>query len=393
MEFSGVTFNKWGQIKLSMQSGDRALSIDQSGGTGDTYGVLGGAINGSNTTFTVSQGVYISGKLTVYLNGQIQTQGTSEDWTETAPASGTFDFATAPTGGDEITVAYYTSTTTLTHTHDRLVSPDGLTDPVISTDNDGDLTTVGNALIGGDLTTVGDVLIPDGEDVYPNDDGAGIAKRFINSFGLTTWDAHFRTGDTAGSGELTGYSWQGAPFATPSSVTYSLSNDYLSAYQTVAAQRSFLAKSITNSAAAWQGKGIYARINTGVTTELGVRYDGNDDNNYVELFAEGGLNDGTYRIDFRYRDNGGAVNTVTSNIIIPCSQFVTVYLLCYYSSPNYTAYAYILTEIGSTINITGFNHVLTGNWTTNPPLAGRAGLIVNELGNRGSWDWIYNTFG
>lgn len=84
------------------------IFVDQSGGTSDTYGALSGTINGSNTTFTVAQGVYASGTLKVYLNGQLQTQGTSEDWDETTPGSGTFDFNTAPVSGDEITVEYQT---------------------------------------------------------------------------------------------------------------------------------------------------------------------------------------------------------------------------------------------------------------------------------------------
>jgi len=86
--------------------GSNSFQVDQSGGTSDTYGVLSGAIDGSNTTFTVSQAEYISGSLKVYLNGQLQTQGTAEDWDETTPASGTFDFNTAPQSGDEITVSY-----------------------------------------------------------------------------------------------------------------------------------------------------------------------------------------------------------------------------------------------------------------------------------------------
>lgn len=83
-----------------------SLYVDQSGGTSDTYGVLSGTINGVNTTFTVSEGSYASGTLKVYLNGQLQTQGTSEDWDETTPGSGTFDFNTAPASGDQITVEY-----------------------------------------------------------------------------------------------------------------------------------------------------------------------------------------------------------------------------------------------------------------------------------------------
>jgi hypothetical protein len=84
------------------------IFIDQSGGTSDTYGVLSGAINGSNTTFTTSQSSYDSGTLLVFLNGQLQIQGSGEDWTETTPASGTFDFATAPVSGDELTIFYQT---------------------------------------------------------------------------------------------------------------------------------------------------------------------------------------------------------------------------------------------------------------------------------------------
>ena len=82
------------------------VQVDQSGGTSDTHGVLVGAVNGSNTSYTVSQSEYISGSLTIYLNGQLQTQGTSEDWQETLAGSGTFAFSVAPPTGSEITVVY-----------------------------------------------------------------------------------------------------------------------------------------------------------------------------------------------------------------------------------------------------------------------------------------------
>lgn len=72
------------------------VQIDQAGGTGSVYGVLAGAINGSNTDFTVSEGVYSSGKLIISLNGQIQTQGVDQDWIELNPAGGTFRFNIAP---------------------------------------------------------------------------------------------------------------------------------------------------------------------------------------------------------------------------------------------------------------------------------------------------------
>jgi parallel beta-helix repeat protein len=82
------------------------IFIDQSGGTSDTYGALSGTINGSNALFTVSQSAYATGTLQVWLNGQLLTQGSSEDWVETTPASGTFTFNTAPPTGSLITVAY-----------------------------------------------------------------------------------------------------------------------------------------------------------------------------------------------------------------------------------------------------------------------------------------------
>lgn len=90
----------------SASLGSTSFQIDQSGGTSDTFGVLSGAINGSNTVFTVSQGEYITGTLHVYLNGQLQTQGSGEDWVELTPSSGTFGFVSEPLTGDLITVSY-----------------------------------------------------------------------------------------------------------------------------------------------------------------------------------------------------------------------------------------------------------------------------------------------
>lgn len=86
--------------------GGNSVQVDSSGGTSDTYGVLSGLVNSSNKVYTVSLGSYVSGSLRVYLNGQLQTQGSAEDWVETTPSSGTFTFATAPTTGDIIIVMY-----------------------------------------------------------------------------------------------------------------------------------------------------------------------------------------------------------------------------------------------------------------------------------------------
>jgi len=93
--------------------GSSSFYIDCSGGTSDTYGALAGAINGSNTVFTVSQSAYVTGTLTVYLNGQLQTQGSSEDWVETSPVAGTFTFLTAPLTGSTIVAKYQKILTTV----------------------------------------------------------------------------------------------------------------------------------------------------------------------------------------------------------------------------------------------------------------------------------------
>jgi hypothetical protein len=77
--------------------GGTPVQIDQSSGDYETYGILSGAINDSNTDFTVSLGVYVSGNLMVYRNGKLQTQGINEDWVEVDPTIGTFRMNTAPT--------------------------------------------------------------------------------------------------------------------------------------------------------------------------------------------------------------------------------------------------------------------------------------------------------
>ena len=123
--------------------------VDQSGGTSDTHGALAGSVNGSNTVFTVSNSAYVTGSLSVYLNGQLQIQGSSEDWTETTPASGTFTFATAPETGDEISVIYDTQETSSTDVYyERTMQSKSAAYTVLSTDLgvDGDASSAGFTL-------------------------------------------------------------------------------------------------------------------------------------------------------------------------------------------------------------------------------------------------------
>lgn len=88
--------------------GGNNLMVDQTPlGTGSTYGLLGGAIGG--TTFQVSAGSYVSGTLVVELNGIVQLQGAGDDFVETDPATGTFDFVAPTVAGDVVTVQYQTT--------------------------------------------------------------------------------------------------------------------------------------------------------------------------------------------------------------------------------------------------------------------------------------------
>jgi len=101
-----------GTVKINSIPSSNSFFIDQTGGTGDTYGAISGLINGVNKTFTVSQGKYAGGSLEVYLNGQLQTQGALEDWEETSPTNGTFTFLSAPVAGDLITAKYMVTVVT-----------------------------------------------------------------------------------------------------------------------------------------------------------------------------------------------------------------------------------------------------------------------------------------
>lgn len=93
---------------IAITASGGTAKVDQTPDNG-SYGLLAGSVNGINVTFTVSLGVYVSGTLTVYLNGLIQLQGATDDWAETTPGSGTFHFNIAPLTGDIITAIYSTT--------------------------------------------------------------------------------------------------------------------------------------------------------------------------------------------------------------------------------------------------------------------------------------------
>jgi hypothetical protein len=72
------------------------LFIDQSGSSVKTYGTISGSINGSNCDFIVSNQKFDSGTLLVYLNGQLQTQGSDDDWVETSASLRCLYFCKSP---------------------------------------------------------------------------------------------------------------------------------------------------------------------------------------------------------------------------------------------------------------------------------------------------------
>lgn len=272
----------------------------------------------------------------------------------------------------------------------------GDSDLVISlVDADGDSQLIINDSGGNPVATIdsnGNISNVSGADIFPNDDGRGLAARFINPVGITAWTVHFRAGETTGpgNGTLVGYSWQGAPLGgTPATATYSFENDY---GRFIDADKCFLSKAVPNVAANWQTKALYARVAAGLTVEVGLRLDAGDDDNWVEIYFTGVAGDATQTVQFRYRDNGGGITTVASAISIPAGQFVTIRLLCLWSDPNYLSIGLLIAEDTSNINITGFLHFLNGNWAVGPPTAGRAGIFIDNSGNAGIFDWFYNEF-
>jgi hypothetical protein len=89
-----------GDIQITSQ-----YTINQTPNNG-AYNLLIGLVDGINSLFTVSDGSYLTGALSVYLDGQLMTQGVANDYTETNPATGTFTFVTPPPVGSVITVNY-----------------------------------------------------------------------------------------------------------------------------------------------------------------------------------------------------------------------------------------------------------------------------------------------
>lgn len=69
------------------------------------YEVPTGAINGTNTVFTVSQS-YKSGSVAVFIRGILRQQADDDGWTETDSVAGTVTLKRAPLTDDRVTIFY-----------------------------------------------------------------------------------------------------------------------------------------------------------------------------------------------------------------------------------------------------------------------------------------------
>jgi hypothetical protein len=220
-------------------------------------------------------------------------------------------------------------------------------------------------------------------DFAPYGLGLGVGGRFVNSNRVPLH--HFYSSTLPA-----GYAWAGAPLdGAPSTWIANYANDYLALLSNTAGNRVFLYKPVTAFASNWQNKAMVGRFRTGITTEIGFRFDDGSENTYAEIYLSGVLGNGMQRLDFRRRISGGAVTVVNSAVIVPCGQYLTFRLLSYWSGVEYDWYGYIIGEEGYSINITGFNVRVTSLM----PMAGRVGIFAKEnTGNFAFCDWFNNSF-
>lgn len=248
-----------------------------------------------------------------------------------------------------------------------------------------------NAAIAGAWTFNDDVYLAAAQDVLPDGEtlGAGVFKRLTNHLGMATYDDHFRSGAIP-----SGYTWDtGALFVgTPPSLVYSYGGSWLGVALS-AAGKAFLRKPVTNAAASWQLKSLRGRLRAGIRGRLGFRFDnGSDvanDERFVELYVDASAGDATGTLNFRYKNAAGAPSTLTSAILVPATQYLAIYLYCYYTGGVYSGIGYIFGEEGSAVNVAGFSINIT--WV---PCAGRAGIMLETTGasNYNFCDWFINNF-
>lgn len=207
----------------------------------------------------------------------------------------------------------------------------------------------------------------------PVGDGWGLWERQIEHLGLDEFTDHFRSGSIPD-----GFSWinDGDFNGTPTALDY----DYKATYLIAACDTTphFIADAIST----YEGKSFYARLRTGQTTDIGIRLDDGSTDSYAEIYLDA-LGTGEYQVKFRY-DEGATGETEANGPTYPCTQFVTVRLYYYTTTPAVFGY----TVVDDTyVNITGFT---TGAISWTPARIGLA--IYNDSGNYAFCDWFYNEF-
>lgn len=229
--------------------------------------------------------------------------------------------------------------------------------------------------VNGDVVCAGEL--------YPGGLGYGMLNRTIN-YGFAP-TSHFTGADLPA-----GYAWAaGALGGTPAYLIPNVHDDYLALIGNAGANgKVFLYKGVADDAAAWQGRSVIGRFRTGITTEIGLRIDDGTDDSYAELFMSGAPANGTQRLDFRWRSGGGAVTTVNSAIIVPCSHYLGLHLFSYWSGSHFYLNGYVFGEDNFSINIDGFS-MFANEFL---PALGRAGIFAQHQGNYGMCDWFFSNF-
>jgi hypothetical protein len=215
---------------------------------------------------------------------------------------------------------------------------------------------------------------------YVKGDKAGVMNRLSDSW--TSPTDHFRSGVIP-----TGFTWQGAPFTTPT-IVYNYGGDYLQLVSNANNQRSFLSMPITNTAENWKNKNFLARVSGRYYGGMGIRVDDGTDNNYVEFFLDASAISGMSTLKWSKRAGGGAVTTTATSYAIPSEKYATLSVFSYYSAPNYYFYFYTIGEDGGSNSIAAYYYAFA-------PAAGRIGLVFNTYvagtGVICMADWLLNS--
>lgn len=237
-----------------------------------------------------------------------------------------------------------------------------------------------NNVLHGDGTWRGSLdltgYVKAANDMYPYGDTLGLMRRLVNRLGNTLVTDHFRGGSIP-----SGHTWQGAPFATPTSLSYNNVGDYLAVAH--ASSLAFLAKT---SITTYLNKTITARVSPTANSSIGLRADDGTDNNYFQcylVYGSGGV--GTFKT--QQRTGGGAVTTTTATTALMDS-FYVMKLLTFNNGAGHTPIFYLVNELGDSLNmVTG----TASTWTVS-----RAGIVLNaDSGSKGGLarvDWFYTEY-